>query len=396
MSPHVHRLRWAVAIHAAATFAATGAFKVVASYGAIDLGFSPAELGILAASFGVPPVFIAFHAGRWTDRIGGLKVTLLGDVLMLVAAIVPLVVVTPISLIIAAAILGLAMLLSIIGQHALIAGAVVKEEQERVFGWLFSANAVGQMFGPVAATALGSTHDGEGLSSTIGFSVAGALALAGLGTLLLFGREAWRQTREDDSAAPPAFRAIGSIIAVKGAVPILSYNAIIAAIIDMLSIFLPAWGAERQIAPIAIGILLSLRSAASIVVRFFMLPILRVLGRRNLLVGSAILTAISLAAMPFVDLTLAYAIAIALGLALGLAPPISLAWVSLTMPPSLRGSAVGLRIFANRLAQAGVPAAVGLISAGVSGMFLSTAALMAAASVLVIRVPFPRTDKPQG
>lgn len=394
MLPVMRRLRWAIAAHSATTFAATTAFKVIASYNAIDLGFAPAELGLLAASFGVPPVLIAFHAGRWTDVVGGLRAMLIGDVIILLAALVPIFVPGSVALLLAAATMGIGTLLSIVGQQALIAAAIAKEDQERVFGTMFSANAIGQMAGPLAVTVLGSyfAGAGESLSVETGLSAAVALAAAGLAALLVFPRGSWSQHRDAGVAPVSAFRAIGSIVAVKGAVPILCYNAVVAAVIDMLSIFLPAWGVERQIAPAAVGALLAVRSASSIVVRFSMLPIVSLLGRRNVLVGSAALTAVSLAGMPFADICLALAFAIALGLALGLAPPISLAWFSIAMPPGLRGSAMGLRILANRVAQAGVPAAVGLVSAGVAGMFITTAVLVAATSVLAIRVPFARRD----
>jgi len=389
------RLRLALAAHAVTTFAGTTAFKVVATYSAIDFGFSASELGLLAASFGVPPLFVAFHAGRWTDRTGGLKVILIGDVIMVLAALVPVLLSTSVALIAAAAVLGLGSLLSIVGQHALIGATVPKQDQERVFGTMFSANAIGQMLGPLAATVLASLFAGQPggtLSVHSGFLVAIGLVSIGVATLALFPPAAWRQNRDEWSEPQSALSTIRAILSVNGAAAILCYSAVLVAIIDMLSILLPAWGAERGVAPAVVGVLLSLRAGASIVVRFALVPILTFLGRRNVLIGAAVITASSLAGLTVANLPTAGAIAIALGAALGLAPPISLAWVSLTMPARLRGSAMGLRILANRTAQVGVPAAVGVVSAGLSGMFLVSAGLVVVASVLVFRVPFPDRD----
>jgi MFS family permease len=386
----LRRQRRAFVLHAVVTFAAANAFKVVASYSAIDLGFTATELGLLASSFAVPPFLAAFAVGRWTDRIGGLKVTLVGDVMMLAAAVAALLFSGALSLILAAAAFGLGALLSILGQHAQIGATIPRHEQERVFASLFSGNAIGQMLGPLAATLLGSmtAADGELISVRTGLLVAIGLGAVGVATLVLFGRAAWRQSRDTADQPPAALRALGEIVAIKGAGAMLCFNAIIVAVIDMLSIFLPAWGAERQIAPAIVGALLSLRSAASILVRLAMVRIIALLGRRNVLVGSAILTAASLAVLPFADLAVACLAAIVLGCALGLGPPMSLAWVSLSVPARLRGSAMGLRMFANRLSQAIVPATVGLVSAGTLGVFLTTAALVAATSLLVFRLPF--------
>lgn len=387
------RLRWAIAAHAATTFAGVAAFRVIASYDAIALGFTATELGLLAASFAVPPLVVAFPAGRWTDRIGGLRVMVAGDVLIVAAALLPMLVGGAWALLTSAAGMGLGALLSIVGQHAMIGATIPRHDQERVFAALFTANSVGQMIGPLAGTISGSVlaASGTGLSVEAGYGVAIALAAVGASTLGLFDRDAWRsQPRDVADQPPPALQAIGDIIAVKGATPILCFTAIIVAIIDMLSIFLPAWGAERQVAPVVIGTLLALRSAASIVVRFGMLQIIALVGRRAILVGSAVLTAVALAALPFADLAFAHVIAIALGLALGLGPPISLAWVSTTMPARIRGSAIGLRILANRSAQAVVPTVIGMASAGSSGVFLLSAGLIAVTSLLVWRVPFER------
>jgi MFS family permease len=381
-------------VHAVVTFAAASAFKVIASYSAIDLGFTATELGLLASSFAVPPLLVAFTVGRWTDRIGGLRVTLIGDILMLAAALAALLFTGGVSLILSAAAFGLGALLSILGQHAQIGATVPRLEQERVFASLFSGNSIGQMIGPLAATALASmtARGGNLVSVETGMLVAIGLAAVGVLTLFLFGREAWHRTREAAEAPPAALDALGEILRIKGAGAMLCFNAMVVAVIDMLSIFLPAWGAERQIAPALVGALLSLRSAASILVRLAMVQIIALVGRRKVLVGSAILTAASLAALPFADLVPAYGVVAVLGCALGLAPPISLAWVSMSVPARLRGSAMGLRMFGNRLSQAVVPTAVGIVSAGTLGVFLTTAGLMAATSLLVLGLRFGEPD----
>jgi MFS family permease len=368
------------------------AFKVIASYHGLELGFSAAELGYLAASFSVPPLLFAFHAGRWTDHIGGLRVSLVGDVLILAGMILTLTIPGPVALLLAAGVMGLGALFSIIGQQALIAATATPDEQERLFGTMFSANAVGQMLGPLAATILAawSTGTNDVLSVATGYLVAAGLGVLCLATLPFYGRAAWRRHDGTAEPPPPALHAIRSILSVKGAGPIIVFNAVIVSIIDMMTIFLPAWGIERQISPAIVGALLALRSAASIVVRFSMMALIRLAGRRGILVASGILTAGCLCLLPVANLPLASLIVAVLGLAVGLAPPISMAWISLAMPAALRGSAVGFRISVNRLAQASIPAIVGTTTASVAGMLVVSAALVGLASLLLLKVPFPK------
>jgi hypothetical protein len=64
-----------------------------------------------------------------------------------------------------------------------------------------------------------------------------------------------------------------------------------------------------------------------------------------------------------------------------------MSWVSTLSAPNVRGAAIGLRMTANRFAQTVIPPALGLAVAdsGSTGVFLGSAAVLAAAAGTVLR-----------
>lgn len=384
------RRTWLIAIvaHAMAHMAASVAYKISISYQAISAGYDAALLGLLAAAIAVPPFLAAFHVGRWTDRVGGLRVSFLGNLLVILSIALAFFAGASPLLFVSGAMHGLGAVLTLVGQHAYIGAAVEPERQEKVFGNLFTANAVGQMVGPLLATGSAGVFAAvaPGLVPLGGLIVALVLAVLALGALALQRRPELKHVASEE--IPPVIQALRGVAATKGAMPIILLNALVVAILDMMTLFLPAWGTERQLAPSAVGALLALRAAASILVRFLMTQLIALIGRRWLLIGSALLIALSLGLLPWADLTLAGVLLVGLGLALGLSPPISLAWISLNVPSNVRGSAMGLRVTINRFAQAALPAGIGVLSTGTTTVFVISAGLAAAASFLVVLVPF--------
>lgn len=61
---------------------ATNALRPMVAYRALDLGASPAEVGLVAASFSILAVVVALPAGAWADQVGGEIVAVGGTALM--------------------------------------------------------------------------------------------------------------------------------------------------------------------------------------------------------------------------------------------------------------------------------------------------------------------------
>ncbi len=132
---------------------------------------------------------------------------------------------------------------------------------------------------------------------------------------------------------------------------------------DILTAYLPVVGEHRGIDPAVVGLLLSLRAAATIACRLVLTPLLRLLGRRALLTVTCLLGALLCAAvaLPLPVPVLALVLA-ALGFCLGVGQPLSMTTVVQAAPAAARSTALALRLTGNRLGQVAAPATAGLIA----------------------------------
>jgi len=378
---------WAIFMFLQALFsqASTTAFKVSLSYQAIAFNFDTTMIGLAAAAVGIPPIFAAVHAGVWADRVGGYWVALAGNALVVASALLPLLIYTPSFLFVAAAVHGLGIILSMVGQQSVIGSIAGRAASEKAFATMFTANALGQMTGPLLATGASAVWP---LQSTgyAGFVAALCIAILAL-VASVFCHRPWEAHAigHKSSGARQGFTAISS---TPGAWRVLFLNAIVLGSVDVLTVFLPIWGQERGISPAIIGLLLAVRAAASIVVRFYMARIVAIFGRKTLLMGCTATIALAAAILPFANIVVASAFLVLLGLAYGMSAPISLAWFSVSIPASVRGSAMGIRLTVNKLTQGALPLAIGAVSAGTTGVFAMIAILTASSTLLVSTVKF--------
>ncbi|HWM38549.1 MAG TPA: MFS transporter, partial [Streptomyces sp.] len=153
---------------------------------------------------------------------------------------------------------------------------------------------------------------------------------------------------------------------------------------DVLTAYLPVVGEERGIAPGMVGILLSLRAAASVLSRLALPPMTAWLGRQMLLVVSCVVAGVvcALLAVPLPVWALALALVV-LGFGLGVGQPLTMSTVVQASPERARSTALALRLTGNRLGQVGAPAGAGLLAgaAGAAAPFVLLGALLLGASV---------------
>jgi len=156
--------------------------------------------------------------------------------------------------------------------------------------------------------------------------------------------------------------------------------------LDLLVIYLPALGAERQIESNHIGLLLTVRSVASLVSRVFYARLIFAVGRAPLTLASMLGSAAGflILALPL-PLPIIYAILIYLGFAMGIASTLTLSGVMYLSPPEVCGTALTLRMTGNRVGQIVFPALAGFLAAatGVGGILLALGIGLAASGVAV-------------
>jgi predicted MFS family arabinose efflux permease len=162
--------------------------------------------------------------------------------------------------------------------------------------------------------------------------------------------------------------------------------------LDIIVAYLPVYGVANAIPAATVGLLLATRGGASMVSRLFMRPLRRQLSRRRLLIGSVGLPALMLLALPLMggNLPAIVAIMVVVGFGLGLGQPLTMSWVATRVPFDIRGTAMGVRLSANRLGQSAVPATVGIISgvAGLTAIFWALAAMLGVAGFVISRAQF--------
>ena len=385
-------LRWLL-LQAVLVHAAMIVVRPMVSYRALDLGASTVQIGLIATSSGLLPLLLAFAVGRRADLWGAGRLLVAGAFLSVTGSTTAILAPALPVLYAASAALGLAHLLLLVGHQSAVSQAATQAERDRGFAALSSASSVGQFLGPTVVLSLAGWLAGSGGSvAGIGLSMAAGLALvaAPLGLFCTLTR------RPQQPAGPRATsrQAASRLVRTEGMWRALLVSGTTAAALDILPAFLPAWAEERGISVAVVGWLLGVRALVTVSVRLSVPWLIARVGRRPTFLGALAAGIAGMALLPFVDAVGGAVAMVLLGMGFGLSQPLTLSWVATLAPSEMRGAAVGLRLTANRLAQTVVPASVTLAVAGSGsgGVFLGSAALVAAATTTVVRRQSPGAE----
>ncbi len=211
-----------------------------------------------------------------------------------------------------------------------------------------------------------------------------------------------RPADQTSSDRESMFQSIGRVLRIPSIPQAMLASLTVLSCIDILTVYLPVYGVANGIPVATIGLLLALRGAASMTARVLMMPLLRRLGRRRLLIVSMLIPSVMLVVLPLTGDNIALlALSVALiGGGLGLCQPLTMTWIATQSPVEIRGTAIGVRLAGNRFGQFAIPAVAGLV-AGVAGLiviFWSLAGLLAVSAALVtsgaFRPPPAGRDQP--
>ncbi len=224
--------------------------------------------------------------------------------------------------------MGLGHLCFVIGAQSLVARQSAPHEQDRNFGHFTIGASLGQLAGPVAAGALiGADMARTSAVALVAAGAGGAVALTSLWRVEQAGAVKPRTARGDQVPVRGILRARG--------VPGGHADQRGRAVGDRHPHGVPAGGRRAPgIDPAVVGLLLSLRAAATIACRLVLTPLLRLLGRTALLTVTCLLAALLCAAvaLPLPVPVLALVLA-ALGFCLGVGQPLSMTTVVQAAPP---------------------------------------------------------------
>jgi len=354
--------------------------RPIASYKAVELGADATMVGLIGATFALAPLIFAIRIGGLVDK-GKAGLALLAGSLILALTTIWLLFIDSIPLLMAAMpLLGIGHLLCMVGGQTMIANRSQSAKYEKNFGLFTFYASLGHAFGPLIGGWLADSGE-ERVDANAAFLFALLMfVLAALSVLKLSTRKENRPVPEKTDSKVTA-REVLAVPTFKSAIFVASATT---SVVDVLLIFLPLFGRELGISVTDIGVLLAIRSVASMGVRVILGQITALLGLRRILVWGALITLVCMVALALAQNFWMIAIIMLIsGFAMGIGQPATMAWVSRISNAESRGLAIAIRLTANRFGQVAMPAVAGLIAGGGLAAVFYALAIIQAASVVV-------------
>jgi predicted MFS family arabinose efflux permease len=364
--------------------------RITTSYRVVELDLSIVFLGAVAAAFALLPIFLAVSVGRFIDRGHDAHTIWIGSTLLTLSCGAFVLWSSAEVLIVATAVMGVGHLMLMASQQLLCVRAAGPRTLESVFGNYMVAGAVGQGIGPYVVGWAGgaSTTPPTQFLFTVGFAIAACSLVVALTV-----RPAKKPPQvAADAEIVPVRRLFG----VPGLLAVIVAGVIMVSASDIVLIYVPLLGAERNIDVRDIGLLLTVRAAASMVARIFYARMVAAAGRWPLMIASTFACALSYAALAApLSLPMMFLVMIVMGGTFGIAATLSITIVVDMTTANARGTGNSLRIMANRIGQFALPFGAGIVAAatGLTGLFLVLAAAIAA-SGLAMHLKRPAAPAP--
>ncbi|GAB3278040.1 hypothetical protein GCM10027449_17990 [Sinomonas notoginsengisoli] len=391
------RYPWAVLAHAFFLQLAVYTVRPTASYRALELGVDPALLGLVVASFSLLPLLAAVWVGRMDDAGHGRALLLAGAGLMVVSGIGLLAATPDVWWLLGWNVaLGLGHLISLLGEQSRIASTSADAGQRRrldsLFGIYTFTGSAGQAVAPSLLAVVGGGAVLPDTGQLFGWYLAAAVGMLAVTLPIALRREppaaaeAWDAGRA--VVGPPRLGMRAALAADPDArrplVASIGVSMMVLCSIDLIQVYLPALGVDRGVPAAVVGTLLTGRAVATMASRLAMGRLVTRFGRPQLILwgtaaGAAGVLVIA-APLPVWALAL---VLVAAGYALGIVQPLTMTVVTLAAPAGTAATWLAARITANRLGQALIPPAVGLLAAGFgsAGVFGATGVLLGVAAV---------------
>ncbi|GAA2258476.1 MFS transporter [Streptomyces amakusaensis] len=346
--------------------------RPTSAYRAIELGVDPSMVGLIAASFALLPLVVAVAIGRWNDRGHVGPSLVIGGVLMAGAGLgIQLWSKGLTSLLIWNAVVGLGHLLAVVGQQTLVA-QLGRERLDSAFGTYTFAASLGQAAAPLALAAVGGSAVLPDTRLLFAIYTGTCVVLLAVTPLLSYAGKADRGPGTDQSLRSALRVPRPTRRTMTGA---MLLSMLVLAAIDLIQVYLPALGVEREIPSATIGVLLAVRAAATMASRLGLARLTARVGRTRLAHLSTIVAGAAVGALAApAPVVVSGALLAVAGFALGIGQPLSMTIVTTAAPPGTTSTWLALRLSGNRVGQSLVPAALSAFTAGIGtgGIFVIT------------------------
>lgn len=334
--------------------------RVATSYRAIENNLDPVWIGLIGGTFGILPAFFGLHLGSLLDRAGETKPMRVGSILVLVATLLLWEFGAHLSVLLGASlILGFGQFICIAGQQSLITRCAPRGRRESLLGYFTTSISLAQAVSPAILAWFGR---GSLVPDTNGIFLSGVIASVALvAVIFMLSAPAHQPEQTSLSAWSRAY----ILLRLRGYGVLSFAGLVIFSGMDLLVVYLPVFGAERQIPADQIGFLLIMRAMSSIVARLFFAKLMALVPRGWLLVGAMLLTGLGILLVTLTSNVYAMGVEMFLvGLGFGVAPVLIISWISDISPVGSRATALSVRLAINRFGQALLPMSSGVLVAG--------------------------------
>jgi MFS family permease len=350
--------------------------KMLVSLSALEVGATPFQVGVLAATFAAFPLLLAVYAGKISDRIGVKRPMIAGAAVLAAGMLVPLAMRGLAGLIVCSALIGLGHIFFHVSVHNLIGGYGAGEARTRNFATFSLGGSIAAFLGPSLA---GFSIDGWGFGPTYG--VLALVATAPVIVLLAFPRMVPERVATAREATGGSFELLHDA----GLRRTLIMSGVTLTGIELFTFYFPVYGRSIGLSASAIGMVMSSYAVAAFIVRLGMHRATRRIGELGVLTASLLVAGSTYMLVPLVShAALLALVAFLLGIGLGCAQPLTILLTYNHAPAGRSGEALGLRLTVNKLTQIVVPLAFGAMGTafGLLPVFWANGAFLLAGGVV--------------
>jgi MFS family permease len=362
---------------------------------ALDMGASPAIVGVLVATKALAPAILAMPVGSLVDRIGERAPMVAALAVAALATLAAGAATTIGALLVVLLVIGSTHLVFIVASQRLVSSMARGAGSERNFGWYTTFQSAGQMIGPiVAGVVLDAASFAAAFAAAAAASLLATAAVARIRTTSHVSSSGPSEAAERDVRRATTTDRSSSVINDLLANPgfrmaiIVSYAVLLTQ--SVRQAFLPVYMESLAFSGTLIGVVVSALGLTAVLVRPFMASIVRAFGGRSrtlILMVAAIIAGVTATSLSttFAGLLVA---TVLVGIGHGITQPLSMATVGDHVARRHMGFALGVRLTANRVAQLAGPLAIGLLAevTGVRWTFLMAGALLAVALPVMVAV----------
>jgi MFS family permease len=363
------RLMWVVLIgQALYSIALRGSRPIVSLY-ADMIGASPLLIGLLVSSFALLPMLFAIQAGKWLDRYGAKRMSLIGSAGMLVALLLPVMFPLLPVLFLNQVIIGISQVCVLISLQKTIGN--LPGNRDQLIAAFSIAGSCGEFIGPLFTGFLFEQAGFQWTFTVMVFIVVFAAAiitfLPSRGTSNVPGEDAGESGQEAKKSS--TFGMLKQVNLRKA----LIISGLVLYSKDLFVGYFPVYGNSIGLSPSQIGLVISLVAGMAVVVRLLQFHLVKRFGRGLVLFSTLIISGIAFLSIPTTTvLPILMLMALLLGAGLGLGQPLSIVYTLNVSPKERHGEVLGLRLTFNRTSQFIAPFIFGAIGqvAGIAPVFL--------------------------